>query len=42
MTVQILNNADYPRCLTFAVTKLNIFEENEEVAILMSDEAISI
>ncbi|XP_054260262.1 uncharacterized protein LOC128996153 [Macrosteles quadrilineatus] len=39
MIVQKLNDADYQQRVMFAETMLNMFEENDDIKILMSDEA---
>lgn len=39
MIVQKLSEGDYQQRLTFAQIMLDIFEENEDLAIIMSDEA---
>ena len=39
MVVQQMNETDYPQRLNFARTMLTLFEENENIMLLMSDEA---
>ena len=38
MTVQQLNPRDYQQCLSFCQTILDMFEENEDLTLIMSDE----